>query len=48
MFTVEYQVPGSGREYGCIYLGNGTYIMLLDLFMTFYNNLSVEVNLYSC
>lgn len=24
VFTVEYQVPGSGREYGCVYLGNDT------------------------
>ncbi|XP_067951454.1 staphylococcal nuclease domain-containing protein 1-like [Watersipora subatra] len=23
-FTVEYKVPGSGREYGCIYLGSDT------------------------
>ena len=22
-FTVEYKVPGSGREYGCIFIGKG-------------------------
>ncbi len=22
-FTVEYKAPGTGREYGCIYLGKG-------------------------
>ena len=22
-FVVEYTVPGSGREYGCVYLGKG-------------------------
>lgn len=23
VFTVEYKVPGTGREYGCVYLGKG-------------------------
>ena len=25
VFTVEYKVPSSGREYGFLYLGKGTY-----------------------
>lgn len=25
-YTVEYKAPGTGREYGAVYLGRGTYI----------------------
>lgn len=28
-FVIEYTVPGTGREYGCVYLGKGEFLFLL-------------------
>lgn len=27
-FVIEYTVPGTGREYGCVYLGKGEFLFL--------------------
>jgi len=28
-FTVEYKAPGSGKEFGCIFLGKGVYFIVI-------------------
>ena len=30
-FTVEYKVPGTGKEFGCVYLGKGNSIVVEQL-----------------
>ena len=47
LFSVEYKVPGTGREYGCIYLQKGiNYCVLVFLHLMMFLLVCILVCIY--
>lgn len=45
-FVIEYTVPGTGREYGCVYLGKGEFLFLFLLTKEHASKRNKYVNAY--